>query len=387
MSSNNILERKKIRVLHFAKIISRNDFVDSIVSNLDPEKFEVVIITFQDSSLTFAPVFKEKKLEHINLNIKNAWCFQNILPAISRVIKEKRIDIFHAHLFEEQFSGAFLKLRFPKVKFIIGRHYSDEIYLLHKNLKRKAWVAIENFANHRADAIVAGSQMVKDLLLKQNISEQKIASIPYGFDFTDYRYQKNSSEETEEIRKKHMVEENDLLLVNVGRLFKLKGQDLLIEVFAELYKIYPHLKLLIVGDGDERATLQNMVKQLQLQEVIQFTGWLKDAHKYVSAADIVVHPTLSEMFSQLMIESMALQKPLVINYVSGVPDVIIHKWNGMICNHNYKEWFEALQFLIENKNIREEMGYNAEQHVKRNYQINNVILKYQNLYEDLNSKN
>ena len=387
MSLTPTLKNRRIRILHFAKIISRNDFVDSIVSNLDTEKFEVVIITYEDTSLTFAPVFKEKGLEHINLNIRNAWHFHKIIPAISKIIKEKQIDVFHAHLFEEQFTGAFLRMKFPKVKFIIGRHYSDEIYLLHKNIKRKVWITIENFANNRADAIVAGSQMVRDLLFKQNITQQKIVSIPYGFDFTDYRYQKNSSEETASVRNKYKIGENDLLLINVSRLFKLKGQDLLIEVFADLYKNYPNIKLLIVGAGDERQSLEEKVKQLGLQEVIQFTGWLKDAHKYVSASDIVVHPTLSEMFSQLMIESMALQKPLVINKVSGVPDVIQHKWNGMICNHNHRDWFQALKYLIENKSIREEIGYNAEQHVKKHYQICDVIMKYQKLYEDLNLKN
>jgi L-malate glycosyltransferase len=377
--------RKKIKVLHLAKIVSRNDFVDSIVSNLDPGKFDVLVVTLTDSSLTFSPVYKEKGIPHINLNITNHWKFQQILPALSKIIKKHQVDIIHTHLFEEQFTGAFLKLRFPKLKFIIGRHYSDEIYLLHKGLKKKTWIAIENFANNKADVIVAGSQMVKKILLKQGIKASKIASIPYGFDFDDHRYQTNALEQTASIRETYNVKEEDILLVNVGRLFNLKGQTLLIDVLEDLCKKYNNLKLLIIGDGPDKKMLQDKVDAARLNDKVIFTGWLKNAHQYISAADIVVHPTLSEMFSQLMIETMALGKPLIINDVSAVQDVIKNKVNGIICQHQHEDWYNSISFLIENETIRTEIGKNAEEHVKATYPISSIKHQYELLYENLNN--
>jgi glycosyltransferase involved in cell wall biosynthesis len=375
----------KVNVLHFAKIVSRNDFVDSIVSNLDPLLFNVYVVTFEDISITFTPVYKEKRIKHYNLNEKNARNFLKLVPAISKIIRQHNISIVHAHLFEEQFIAAFLKLRHPKVKFVIGRHYSDEIYLLHSGIKRKVWVGLENFSNRMATVIIAGSQMVKDILIKQGVPSQKIASLPYGFNFDDYRYEKNTPEQTIAIRHRYGIEPNDVMFVNVGRLFKLKGQDLLIRVFASIYKKHSNIKLLIIGDGDQRQQLEQLVSHLNLEKVVFFTGWLKDAHTYISAADVVVHPTLSEMFSQLMIESMAQGKPLIINNVSAVPDVITNGVSGIICEHNFTDWEHALLLVMDEK-LRKKIGHQAEQHVKQTYPIEVIIKDYEQLYLDLIKK-
>ena len=104
-------------------MVSRNDFVDSVVSNLNPDIFEVYVVTFQNDSLTFAPVLKEKGIKSINLDVDNAFNFYKLIPALNRVIKQYDIQIFHSHLFEEAIIGGVLKLLNPKVKFIIGRHF------------------------------------------------------------------------------------------------------------------------------------------------------------------------------------------------------------------------------------------------------------------------
>jgi glycosyltransferase involved in cell wall biosynthesis len=376
----------KIKVLHFAKLVSRNDFVDSVVSNLNPDIFEVYVITFEDTSLTFSPVFKEKGIPHINLGQPNARNLARLVPAINKIIRKKAINILHSHLFEEAIIGGVLKVLNPQVKFILGRHYSDETYLLHHGIKRKFWLAVEGFANQKANIIIAGSLMVKQILERQKVRPEKIAHIPYGFDFGDYRYHKNRPEQGNAIKEKYNVGIGDLLLVNVGRLFHLKGQDLLIEVFAELNKFYPNLKLLIIGDGPDRKKLEEKVFALQLEDKIIFTGWLKDAHTYISAADIVVHPTLSEMFSQLMIESMALGKPLMINDVSAVRDVISHMQTGIICSHKKEDWKKHLEILINDQKLRDAIGAAAEYHVKDTYPIHKVIGQYEQLYLNLTTK-
>jgi glycosyltransferase involved in cell wall biosynthesis len=384
--SNITADNAKTRILHFAKIVSRNDFVDSIISNIDDQQYEKLVVTFEQTSLTLSPVFQEKSIKHINLNVYNARNFLKLVPALNRIIREYQIDIVHCHLFEESILSGFLKLLNPNVKFIIGRHYSDEIYLLHTGIKRKIWLSIEGFANNMADRIIAGSQMVFDILCRQKVPAQKVACIPYGFDFDDHRYKKNSVSQTASIRSAYGIKDTDLMLVNVGRLFNLKGQELLIEVFADLCQSYPQIKLLIIGDGPDREKLQKKVNAAGLKDKIVFTGWLKDAHVYLAAADIVVHPTLSEMFSQLMIEAMALGKPLIINNVSAVPDVITHKVTGLICSHRHDDWRDAVRFLLEHPEERERIGREAERFVKTNYSIKDIIKRYESLYESLNSK-
>jgi glycosyltransferase involved in cell wall biosynthesis len=376
--------QKKIVVLHFARIISRNDFVDSIVSNLDKEKFQVVVCTLRGEYITEAPQYEQNGVPHIILNIKSELSYFRIVRRLIKVIDEYKVDVLHTHLWHEALIGAFIKFLRPKLKFVIGRHYSDEMYLNNKGLRLKGMIWAETFKLYKSEKIIAASTFVKNILLKQGAPERKIAYLTYGFNFSHPRYQPLSSEEKSAIRQELGIKENEVFFINVGRLYHLKGQDVLLNVFKKFVQQNPLIKLIIVGGGPEEESLKKLSEELDLDQSVIFTGPRPDAYRLISASDVVVHPTYTELFSQLMIEAMALGKLLIISRVSAVEDQIKNYETGIIITPgSFDELYAAMKFAADNPQKREEIGRKARAYVLENLNIKKVIKGYENLYTEL----
>ena len=376
--------QKKIVVLHFARIVSKNDFVDSIVSNLDREKFKVLVCILNDGYITEPPEYDKMQIPCINLKINNVLKYFTITRKLIKVIDEYKVDVLHTHLWHEALIGTFVKFLRPKVKFIIGRHYSDEIYLNNKGLRLKSMLLVEKFRVLKCEKIIAASTFVKNILLKQGTPERKIAYLTYGFNFSHPRYQPLSKEENKKTREELGVKENELFFINVGRLYHLKGQDILLQAFARIVKDYPNVKLVIVGGGPQEDSLKKLCKGLALEQRVIFTGRRTDAHRLISASDVVVHPTYTELFSQLMIEAMALEKLLIISRVSAVEDQIKNYETGIIITPgSIDQLYDAMKYAIDNREKREEIGRKARPYVLENLNIEKVIKGYENLYTEL----
>jgi L-malate glycosyltransferase len=376
--------QRKIVVLHFARIVSKNDFVDSIVSNLDPEKFKVLVCTLRDEYITEPPEYDKRQITCVNLKINNELDYFNITRKLIKVIDEYKVEVLHTHLWHEALVGTFVKILRPKVKFIIGRHYSDEIYLNNRGLRLKSMIMVEKFRVSKCEKIIAASTFVKNILLKQGTPEKKIAYLTYGFTFSHPRYQPLPPEENKKTREELGVKENELFFINVGRLYHLKGQDKLLHAFARLVKEYPNVKLVIVGGGPEEDSLKKLCKGLGLEEWVIFTGRRADAHRLINASDVVVHPTYTELFSQLMIEAMALEKLLIISRVSAVEDQIKNYGTGIIITPgSVDELYDAMKYAIENPEKRIQIGKDARVYVLENLNIEKVIKGYEKLYTEV----
>ena len=376
--------QRKIVVLHFARIVSKNDFVDSIVSNLDKGKFKVVVCTLRDEYITEPPQYEHEDVPHIILNIKSEVSYLAIVRRLITIIDEYKVDVLHTHLWHEALIGAFIKFWRPRVKFVIGRHYSDEMYLNNKGLRLKGMIWAETFHIYKSEKVIAASTFVKNILLKQGAPPEKIAYLTYGFNFSHPRYQPLSADEKKMIRYELGVKETDVFFINVGRLYHLKGQDILLKAFKKIVGQNEGAKLIIVGGGPEEESLKKLSNELGLSEEVVFTGRRPDAYRLINASDVVVHPTYTELFSQLMIEAMAIGKLLIISRVSAVEDQIKNFDTGIIITPgSVDELYDAMKFAVDNPQKREEMGRKARTYVLENLNIEKVIKGYEALYTEL----
>jgi glycosyltransferase involved in cell wall biosynthesis len=374
----------KIRVLHFAELVNKNDFVDSIVRSLDKSIFEVYVCTYTKRVNIASPEYEEIGIEHIALDISSRTEYPVAILKLIKIIKQKEIDILHTHLFDEAFIGAIVRSFIPKLKFVLGRHYSDELYQTAKGLQLKKSLSLEFVANSKADRIIAASSFIKNLLIKQNVNEEKICRINYGFDFSSERYLPASLQQNTITRQELGIDNEQFVIANVGRHYFLKGQVFLIEAFAEFSKVVPNCCLLMIGDGPERSKLQNLADKLSVKEKVIFTGWRKDGSKLISASNVVVHPTLTEAFPQIMIETMALSKLLVITNVSGPCDQVKHLETGYIIEKKSAESiYNSLIWAYNEPNKAEEIGRAARNYVLSNLDVKDVVKDYELVYQNL----
>jgi colanic acid/amylovoran biosynthesis glycosyltransferase len=121
-------------------------------------------------------------------------------------------------------------------------------------------------------------------------------------------------------------------LVNIGRLSEQKGQCLLVEAAAQLRDQGFDFELIIVGDGPMRAYIEQLVSQFGLQEQVRVTGYLsnREVFKELLSARVLVLPSFAEGLPVVIMEALALGRPVISTYVAGIPELIEPGINGWL---------------------------------------------------------
>lgn len=378
------MKTNKIRVLHFTKVINRNDFIDVIVRYANPEQFEMYAAAWQDESNIEYHRYPDEGIPFYNLDIK-AGLFGFLKGAwrLHKLLRKHRIDILHTHHYYESVVGWLACLLYKKTKLVFGRHYHNEFYLTASGLKLKFYLWVEGLVNRFSSAIVVPSKVIKELIEEQGINGKKIKVVHYAFDFSQSKYKVLSPEVRQE--KRTALGWNDSYVVgNFARHHPIKGQQYLLEAFEKFSTQVPDAKLVMIGDGTLRESLEQWVAARKLQEKVVFLGWRKDGSLLMNLCDVIVHPTLQEAFPQTMIEVMVLKVPLVITPVSGAVDVIKDEENGYLVPVQSSEAIlEKLIAVHDNSQKSREVGEEACAFVKRNLSIEKIIPQYENVYKGL----
>ncbi len=120
------------------------------------------------------------------------------------------------------------------------------------------------------------------------------------------------------------------LPVDVGRLIPVKAHDTLIQAFVRVVPSFPNIRLFIVGDGVLKKDLKDLARKLGLGEHVLFTGYRKDVPRLMRVADLSVFPTLGKGFGLVLLEAMALRKPVVATKVMSVPEIVENGKSGLL---------------------------------------------------------
>jgi glycosyltransferase involved in cell wall biosynthesis len=302
---------------------------------------------------------------------------------LSQLLRREKVDILHTHHYDEAFIGC-LAVKLAKTPaVVIGRHYHDELYLSASGAKLKALLAVEGFCNRLARKIIVPSTAIREMLVRrQGVPAEKVRVVPYGFDFAAERYRVLTETEVLTIRQELGLKDA-FVIGNFGRHHPLKGQDYLIRAFAEIVDEFRMARLLMVGDGPFHDGLRRLANDLGVRRKVLFTGWRSDVAKLLEVVDVVAHPTLHEALPQLMVESLAHGRPLIITDVSGVRDVIEDRQNGIIIpKRDVPAIVQALQWVAEHRDEAQMLGEMGREYVRAILDIRQVVHWYQEVYAE-----
>lgn len=366
------------RVLHFAGIINRHDFVDVILQNADPARFSMGACTCPPSHSIAAPVF-EPDIPHWVLHQgprsgipESAWC-------LARILRDWHADILHTHHYYESVIGWLATRLCRRTVLVVGRHYSEDLHLLPGRFKRNVLLSAEAAVNRAAVRIVVPSTRVRDILTeRQYVNGEKIDLIHYGFD--PAKYEPPEPDLVRTIRSECRLD-GVLAIGSFARLFHTKGQQHLIEAAALLRDRGVPCRVLFAGDGPDRGVLERRVGELGLAESVRFLGHRKDAMAIMAAVDVIVQPTLREAFSQVMAEAMWMGRPLIMTDVEGTGDAVRHGENGLVIPPgDPRPLADAVTCLARDPVLRQRLGQNARRFAEQQLSIAGVIGQYERCY-------
>jgi glycosyltransferase involved in cell wall biosynthesis len=360
-----------IRILHFAHIINRNDFIHTVLEFCDPHQFEMSAATLEARGTLNAD---PRGIPLTDLAAIRPHQLFRAVFALRTILKRERIDILHAHHYTPGFIAMMATRRLP-VALVMGRHYSDALYRLSRGLRRRAYLSLEATCNRRAAAIVVPARAVESVLLAQGVDPARVVRIPYGFAFERYVPPVDATETIQ-----LWGHDSGLKLATFARLHPEKGHAHLLEALAELTKEGTRATWVIAGDGPARPALERLVEARKLKERVRFLGWRTDVMALMAAADVIVQPTLHEAFSQAMVEAMALGRPLVISDVSGVRDVVEDGETGLVVPPGDSPQIAGAIKRLRDRREAERIGQNARRAVRESLDIRTIATRYAALY-------
>ncbi len=207
--------------------------------------------------------------------------------------------------------------------------------------------------------------------------KRDVVVIPNGINLSDY--EGLSKERT---RTKLSLGEGEKVVLFVGTLRPVKGAEYLIRAFDIVRRNESGFKLLMVGDGEQREFLENLVKELDLYDIVTFVGKVPNEKvpQYLKASDVFVLPSLSEGFPNVVLEAMASGLPVVATRVGGMSEIIKDHINGYLVDAGDPDGIaEKLQLLLEDEKLSEQISTNNLSTVK-DYSWNSVVDRIEMLY-------
>lgn len=365
-----------ITILHLSHVINRYDFIDVVIRHADRSRFRMLAATFTDEG-SIRPGSAEYRVTNLDVHRRADW--PRSLIRLSRLLSKEAVDIVHTHHFDPTFVGVLAASLGRRPRLVIGRHYSDALYQLRPGWKRWAYLAVEGVCNRAAARIIAPSSMIQSILVeRQRVPSGKVVQIPYGFDFSKHHL---SDPDAPPRLRMELGLNGKLVIGTFSRLNADKGHTYLFQAFMSLRERWPELRLLLVGEGNARRELEEEVRARGLTGQVILTGWHQDVIDLMAMVDVVVQPSLHEAFSQVMVEALAMGKPLVFSDVSGVRDVVRHRWNGMIVpRRDHEALAAAIAELLERPEIARAMGERGRELVRRELDIRTVVERYESTY-------
>lgn len=173
-------------------------------------------------------------------------------------------------------------------------------------------------------------------------------------------------------------------LVCVGRLCEQKGQLLLLDATQQLAQRGIWFELVLAGDGEMRREIEDLVKQYELEATVRITGWItgSQVREELLAARALVLPSFAEGLPVVIMEAMALNRPIISTYVAGIPELVRHKLHGwLVPAGDVRALADAMQECLE-RNAEEltAMGSAAHERVVERHNVDVEAAKLANLF-------
>jgi glycosyltransferase involved in cell wall biosynthesis len=256
------------------------------------------------------------------------WADAVSLARIIRIVRRERPDIIHTHLAKAGMLGRLAARAFPGAKTVHTFH--GHVFSGYFTPKRtRVFLAIERWLARGTDRIIAltGSQR-EELVGKYRIGRaEQYEVIPLGFDLEKFG---KSAELRGELRLELSIGPGDPVIAVVGRLTGIKDHPLFLAAARRVREAKPRAVFLVVGDGPQRAEIEQAARALGLGGSVRFTGWRGDLDRVYADADVVALTSVNEGTPVCLIEAAAAGRPVVSTAVGGVADVVRDGVSGLL---------------------------------------------------------
>lgn len=299
---------------------------------------------------------------------------------LAAFFREHRVQIVHAHQYTPFFQSLLARLayRWPPVVFTEhGRHYPDS-----RSVKR---VAVNRALLRSDDRLIGVGESVRRALVdNEGLPSQRTETIYNGVPLENFLTVNGDDKLKQIVRTELGIGANEFAIIQVARLNALKDHATAIRTLKRLNDNDVPARLILIGDGEERHQLEQMVAEQQLSKAVVFLGARSDIPRLLAAGDAFLLSSISEGIPLTLIEAMGAGIPIVSTDVGGIPEVIEHGKSGLLAPARDDEQLAShLRTLWQNPKQRTELADNGCQRAIENFSLNHMHQQYVDVYESL----
>lgn len=345
-------------------------------TNLDVPAIVGSIITFSRDS-TENEFTKSVRAAGIDIEVipERSRFALGVIPALKSIIEQRQPDIVITQSIKSHFLmwRSRLSKKIPWVAYHHGYTTTDS--------KMRLYNRFDRWSLPKADLVMTVCEAFAQELLNINkVSSEKIMvqhnPIRPG--------PRTKPAVVKALRERLGIADHERVILSVGRLSKEKAQADLILAFQQLCGTNADYKLVVVGDGPERAHLQALA--LPLDKRIVFTGQITDVQPFYAMADVFVLPSHSEGSPNVLLEAMAARVPVVATAVGGVPEIVEDETSALLAPPNNPPAIAtAIERLLKDLELGTRLSRNAAELVLKNHSpqhyVHSIIQTYSNLIE------
>jgi glycosyltransferase involved in cell wall biosynthesis len=308
-----------------------------------------------------------------------------ISPFVDKLLPSLKLDVIHSHhpfLLGQAAVSKANELGLPLIFTFHTRYreYSHYISLSQEFVKE----AIDRWVGEylqKCHHIVVPSDSIKQMLVETYGITSQVTTIPTGIDLKPYQ-----AADGQLIRQQRGWGQ-DKVLISIGRLAKEKNWETLLTAAAQVMKKQSNVRLVIIGAGDERKTLEKRARDLGVGNQVEFTGLIPfdDIPAYLKAADLFCFASITETQGLVTMEAMAADLPVVAVAATGTRDVITDCQEGLLTDNDRQALAQAIEQVVSDEALLRHFKQAARKRAKSldiKLQAQKLLNVYQQAIED-----
>ncbi len=344
----------------------------------DPRSVHVTVCYLRDQRDDVFAI--DARARHANVDyveVKENHSFDPMVwPQLRRLIKERSIDILHAHDYKTDLL-ALLLARASGVAALATAHG----WTGHSSRERNWYYPTDKRVLARFPRVIAVSSDIARELADHGAPPARITTVLNGIDHAHF---KRDASKVGEARAALGLDPDDVVIGDVGRLEPQKRFDLLMEAFAAIHAKRPNTKLVIAGDGSLRQDLANRRAALGLEDACLLTGHVTDVIPLHHAFDLFVQSSDYEGTPNSVLEAMAMETPIVATAAGGTAELVHDQQHGVIIPiGSVDRLIDGMEQALSNPDRMRRMAERARQRVEGELSFESRVRRVERIYHEV----
>lgn len=353
-----------------------------IIGGLNTDKFNTFVASQPGG--TFEEKLREVGVKIEPLDMTSRYNLGNV-SRIKKIIKTKNIQIVHSQGGRADFFAR-IAAKIADVPIIIS-----SIAMLVEGydvgiLRKSLYVFMDRWTEKWVDKFIILTEALRRTLIERHkIPQAKIIKIHNGIEIEEY------NPDLEELRNKKLEIRKELGLKTdapvigaIGRLVWQKGFEYLIRAVPEVLRKNSDARFLIVGDGPLKNSLVAESERLNVADRIVFAGFRSDVKEILASIDVLVMPSLLEGLPMVLLEAMAMAKPIVATLIDGITEVLEDGKTGLLAPaKNSHALADVMTDILKDEKKACLLGKNARKMAEEKFSVERMVRKTESVYEKL----